>query len=78
MTLVMARITGILTRRPTNITLTQTPKTMPVAVHSTASLFANDCIVYRPIRNNDDTIILQNDLNKIAEWEFIMADAIYY
>ena len=42
-----------------------------VAVHSTARLFADDCIVYRPIRNNDDTILLQNDLNKIAEWEFI-------
>ena len=26
------------------------------AVHSTARLFADDCIVYRPIRNNDDTI----------------------
>ena len=38
-----------------------------VAVHSTARLFADDYIVYRPIRNNDDTIILQNDLNKIAE-----------
>ena len=23
------------------------------------------------IRNNDDTILLQNDLNKIAEWEFM-------
>ena len=33
-----------------------------VAVHSTARLFADDCIVYRPIRNNDDTILLQNDL----------------
>ena len=42
-----------------------------MAVHSTARLFADDCIVYRPIRNNDDTIILQNDLNKIAEWEFM-------
>ena len=42
-----------------------------VAVHSTARLFADDCIVYRPIRNNDDTILLQNDLNKIAEWEFM-------
>ena len=42
-----------------------------VAVHSTARLFTDDCIVYRPIRNNDDTILLQNDLNKIAEWEFI-------
>ena len=42
-----------------------------VAVHSTARLFADDCIVYRPIRNNDDTILLQNDLNNIAEWEFM-------
>ena len=37
-----------------------------VAVHSTACLFADDCIVYRPIRNNDDSILLQNDLNEIA------------
>ena len=29
-----------------------------VVVHSTARLFADDCIVYRPIRNNDDTILL--------------------
>ena len=42
-----------------------------VAVHSTVRLFADDCIVYRPIRNNDDTILLQNDKNKIAEWEFM-------
>ena len=42
-----------------------------VAVYSTARLFADDCIVYRPIRNNDDTIPLQNDLNKISEWEFM-------
>ena len=42
-----------------------------MAVHSTARLFADDCIVYRPIRNNDDTILPQNDLNKIAEWEFM-------
>ena len=35
-----------------------------VAVHSTARLFADDCIIYRSIRsikNNDDTILLQND-----------------
>ena len=45
-----------------------------MAVHSTLStahLFADDCIIHRPIRNNDDTILLQNDLNKIAEWEFM-------
>ena len=42
-----------------------------VAVLSTARLFADDCIVYRPIMNNDDTILLQSNLNKIAEWEFM-------
>ena len=42
-----------------------------VAVHSTARLFPDNCIVYRPIRNNDDTILPQNVLNKIAEWEFM-------
>ena len=42
-----------------------------VAVRSTARLFADDCIIYRPIRNNDDTILLQNDLNMMAEWEFM-------
>ena len=41
-----------------------------VAVHSTACLFPDDCITSCHIRNNDDTI-LQNDLNKIAEWEFM-------
>ena len=43
-------------------------------LHSTARPFADDCktIIYRPIRNNNDTIILQNDLNKIlAELEFM-------
>ena len=32
---------------------------------------AQYCSYYRPIRNNDDTLLLQNDLNKIAEWEFM-------
>ena len=42
-----------------------------MAVHITVRLFADDCIIYRPTRNNDDTILLQNDLNKIAELEFM-------
>ena len=48
------------------------PHVHDVAVHSTDRLFADDCIIYRPIRNNHDTILLQNDLNKIAEWEEFM------
>ena len=42
-----------------------------VTVHSTARLFADDCIIYRPTRNNEYTILLQNDLNKIAEWQLM-------
>ena len=38
-------------------------------VNSTARLFADDCIVYRSIRNVHDAILLQNDLNSIVEWE---------
>ena len=38
-------------------------------VNSTARLFADYCIVYRSIRNVHDAILLQNDLNSIAEWE---------
>ena len=40
-----------------------------VVVNSTSRLFADDCIVYRSIRNVHDAILLQNDLNSIAEWE---------
>jgi hypothetical protein len=32
-------------------------------------LFADDCLLFRPIRNNRDTQILQNDLNSMEEWE---------
>ena len=42
-----------------------------MAGHSTARLFADDCIIYCPISNNDDTIIRQDDLNRIAESKFM-------
>lgn len=32
------------------------------------SLFADDCVVYRPIANSADTTTLQNDLNLIVSW----------
>ena len=38
-------------------------------VQSRIRLFADDCILYRKIRSNEDTIILQDDLNKLADWE---------
>jgi hypothetical protein len=38
-------------------------------VGRTEVLFADDCILYRKIRSIKDTIILQDDLNKLADWE---------
>ena len=31
-------------------------------------LFADDCLVYRPIRNQHDQIILQQDLDSLSQW----------
>jgi hypothetical protein len=38
-------------------------------IQSRIRLFADDCIIYRNIRSNEDTIVLQDDLNKLADWE---------
>ena len=32
-------------------------------------LFADDSLLFRPIKTPEDSIILQNDLNKLQEWE---------
>ena len=37
-------------------------------ISSTIRLFADDCIVYRPIINSDDTNMLQKDLDEISNW----------
>ena len=42
---------------------------LPESTESDARLFADDCLLFRPIRNNRDTQILQNDLNSMEEWE---------
>ena len=42
---------------------------LPDCVQSSARLFADDCILYRRIRNQQDSAILQDDLNKLAAWE---------
>ena len=39
------------------------------AVSSQTRLFADDCILYRPIRHFSDCETLQNDLVKLAQWE---------
>ena len=36
--------------------------------HSTIRLFADDCLLYRTISNQDDADRLQDDLDKLQEW----------
>jgi hypothetical protein len=40
---------------------------LPESTESNARLFADDCLLFRPIRNNRDRQILQNDLNSLEE-----------
>ena len=42
---------------------------LPDCVQSSTRLFADDCILYRRIRNQHDSAILKDDLNKLASWE---------
>ena len=42
---------------------------LPDKINSQTRLFADDCIVYRPIRSPEDCSILQQDLYTLAEWE---------
>ena len=36
--------------------------------HSTIRLFADDCLLYKTISNQDDADRLQDDLDKVQEW----------
>ncbi len=40
-----------------------------ISPQSSVRLFADDCIVYRPVKTMQDCEELQNDINKIGEWE---------
>jgi len=39
-----------------------------LGIDSEIRLFADDCIVYRQIRNSCDSVSLQSDINKLHEW----------
>lgn len=41
---------------------------LPDNISSNIRLFADDCVIYRPITNVSDTITLQQDLLKLDEW----------
>jgi hypothetical protein len=42
---------------------------LPDSVTSRVRLFADDCILYREIRTPEDSRILQEDLDRLVEWE---------
>jgi hypothetical protein len=42
---------------------------LPELVTSTARLFADDCLLYRNICKEEDTILLQKDLDNLQQWE---------
>ena len=42
---------------------------MPMKVSSTAGLFADDSLLYRMIRSSQDSISLQEDLDRLQQWE---------
>ena len=42
---------------------------LPERVSSTARLFADDCLLYRTISSENDSRLLQSDLNELQKWE---------
>ena len=42
---------------------------LPDKIISKTRLFADDCIVYRPIHDLSDCAVLQQDIDALAEWE---------
>ena len=42
---------------------------LPNNIHSTVSLFADDCVMYREINNQLDSQELQKDLDELSKWE---------
>jgi hypothetical protein len=39
-----------------------------INLDSTIRLFADDCIIYREVKNNNDMENLQTDLNRLGKW----------
>ena len=41
---------------------------LPSVVSSNVRLFADDCLIHRNIKNKEDQIALQKDLNLLENW----------
>ena len=42
---------------------------LPDCVIAKTRLFADDCVIYRPIKTKKDYLQLQEDLHRLVEWE---------
>ena len=42
---------------------------LPDNLSTSVRLFADDCILYTPIRTQNDSCLLQNDLLKLQKWQ---------
>ena len=42
---------------------------LPASVLSSVRLFADDCVLYRPIQSKSDQLTLQRDLDSLTKWE---------
>ena len=42
---------------------------LPEDLHSKTRLFEDDCILYRQLNTDNDQLLLQQDLAKLASWE---------
>ena len=41
---------------------------LPDVVRSQVRLFADDCLLYRKIKSNEDHVLLQKDLTELESW----------
>ena len=45
---------------------------LPTRITSKLRLFADDCLIYRTIYNPADSVVFQEDLNKLQKWSDIL------
>ena len=43
---------------------------LPNNIHLSIRMFADDCVLYREIKNESDSQELQKDLNSLMKWEY--------
>ena len=52
------------------VTFSHLQNDLPNNIHSSIRLFADECVLYREIKNENDSQELQKDLNSLMQWEY--------